>query len=104
MYKSLYSFHVENIGYLEYYNLRIQDFVKVSTDQHHEMHGKRREAYRIQVILERLDRLKWGKANSLPDLRVNCLPPRGWERLGPRTTRGTAPSRAVLGVTFIFLM
>jgi len=53
---------------LEYYNLRIQDFVKVSTDQHHEMHGKRREAYRIQVILERLDRLKWGKANSLPDL------------------------------------
>lgn len=56
------------------------------------------------MILEKLDRLTWGKANSLPDLRVNRLPPRGWERLGPRTTRGTAPSRAVLGVTFIFLM
>ena len=68
------------------------------------MHGKRSEAYRIQVILERLGRLKWGKANSLPDPRVNRLPPRGWERLGPRTTRGTAPSCAVLGVTFIFLM
>lgn len=71
---------------MEYYNLRIQDSDKVSTDQRHEMHGKRREAYRIQVILERLDRLKWGKANSLPDLRVNRLPPRGWERLGSRTT------------------
>lgn len=86
LYKSLYSSHVENIGYLEYYNLRIQDFVKVSTDQHHEMHGKRREGYRIQVILERLDRLKLDKANSLPDLRVNRLPPRMWEHLGPRTT------------------
>lgn len=85
MSKSLYSFHVQNIGYFEYYNLKIQN-VKVSTDQQHKMHGKRMEAYRIQVILERLGRLKWGKANSLPDLRVNRLPLRGWERLGPRTT------------------